>query len=118
MPNRERILHTTYSSAHGALSMSFRTVSWTRIDRAGRDSRPQIPAGLLSAKARIDMTVRITRRPLYAAGKFDRGAIMSAAAKAAHAHQERFGGTWGEAMSVCLTAAWRAAKLARHLAAS
>ena len=52
--------------------MSHRTVSWTRIDRAGRDSRPTIPAGLLSATARIDMTVRTTRRPLYAAGKFDR----------------------------------------------
>ncbi|MCJ2021202.1 hypothetical protein MKK84_27935 [Methylobacterium sp. E-065] len=97
--------------------MSRRTVSWTQIDRAGRDSRPKIPAGLLSDAARIDMTVRVTRRPLYAAGKFDRAAIMSAATKAAHAHQERFGSTWVEAMSVCLTAAWRSAKLARHLAA-
>ena len=97
--------------------MPHRTVSWTRIDRAGRDSRPTIPVGLLSATARINMTVRTTRRPLYAAGKFDRAAIMSAAAKAAHAHQERFGGTWAEAMSICLTAAWRSAKLARHMAA-
>jgi hypothetical protein len=96
--------------------MSHRTVSWTQIDRAGRDARTKIPAGLLSASARIDFTVRTTRRPLYAAGKFDRAAIMSAAAKAAHAHQERFGGTWAEAMSVCLTAAWRSAKLARHMA--
>ncbi|MGE8128932.1 hypothetical protein ACQKQD_18325 [Methylobacterium sp. NPDC080182] len=97
--------------------MPYRTVSWTRIDRAGRDSRPTILAGLLSATARIGMTVRTTRRPLYAAGKFDRAAIMSAAVKAAQAHQERFGGTWAEAMSVCLTAAWRSAKLARHMAA-
>ena len=97
--------------------MPHRTVSWTRIDRAGRDSRSTIPTGLLSATARIDMTVRTTRRPLYATGKFDRAAIMSAAAKAAHAHQERFGGTWAEAMSVCLTAAWRSAKLARHMTA-
>ncbi|MCJ2121352.1 hypothetical protein [Methylobacterium sp. J-077] len=97
--------------------MSRRTVSWTTIDRAGRDSRPAIAPGLLSAKARIDLTVRTTRRPLFAAGQFDRGAIMSAAASAARAHQERFGGTWGEAMSVCLTAAWRAAKMARHMAA-
>ncbi|MCJ2093106.1 hypothetical protein MKK67_11440 [Methylobacterium sp. J-072] len=97
--------------------MSHRPVSWTTIDRAGRDSRPAIPTGLLSAKARIDMTVRTTRRPLFAAGQFDRGAIMSAAASAARAHQERFGCTWGEAMSVCLTAAWRAAKMARHMAA-
>ncbi|MCJ2069327.1 hypothetical protein MKK75_11030 [Methylobacterium sp. J-030] len=97
--------------------MPYRTVSWTHIDRAGRDSCPAIPAGLLSAKARIDLTVRTTRRPLFKAGQFDRGAIMSAASSAARAHQERFGGTWGEAMSVCLTAAWRAAKMARHMAA-
>jgi hypothetical protein len=43
---------------------------------------------------------------------------MSAAVAAARAHQERFGCTWGEAMSVCLTAAWRAGKLARHMAAN
>jgi hypothetical protein len=97
--------------------MSHRTVSWNRIERSLHDSRPAIPAGLLSAKARIDMTVRTTRRPLFKACQFDRGAIMSAAASAARAHQERFGGTWAEAMSVCLTAAWRAAKLARHVAA-
>ncbi|MCJ2054678.1 hypothetical protein [Methylobacterium sp. J-070] len=97
--------------------MSYRTVSWTQIDRAGRDSRPAIALGLLSAKARIDLTVRTTRRPLFKAGHFDRAAIMSAAASAARAHQERFGCTWSEAMSVCLTAAWRAAKLARHMAA-
>lgn len=97
--------------------MSHRTISWDRISRSLHDSRPAIPAGLLSAKARIDLTVRTTRRPLFVAGKFDRAANMSAAVKAAHAHQERFGGTWGEAMSVCLTAAWRAAKLADHMAA-
>lgn len=97
--------------------MSNRTVSWTCIDRAGLDARPVIAPGLLSAKARIDLTVRTTRRPLFQAGQFDRAAIMSAAAFAARAHQERFGCTWGEAMSICLTAAWRAAKLARHMAA-
>ena len=78
---------------------------------------PDLPAGLLSAKARIDLIVRLTRRPLFAAGHFNRGAIMSAAVTATRAHQERFGCTWGDAMSVCLTAAWRAAKLARHMAA-
>jgi len=96
---------------------SRRAVSWNSITRAGFDARTKIPAGLLSANARIDLTVRTTRRPLFKAGRFDRGAIMSAAASAARAHQERFGGTWGEAMSVCLTAAWRAAKLARHMSA-
>ena len=97
--------------------MSHRTVSWNTLSRSLHDSRPAIPTGMLSAKARIDMTVRTTRRPLFAAGQFDRGAIMSAAASAARAHQERFGCTWAEAMSVCLTAAWRAAKMARHMAA-
>ncbi|MCJ2116522.1 hypothetical protein MKK65_08000 [Methylobacterium sp. J-001] len=97
--------------------MSHRTVSWNTLSRSLHDSRPAVAPGLLSAKARIDMTVRTTRRPLFAAGQFDRGAIMSAAASAARAHQERFGCTWGEAMSVCLTAAWRAAKMARHMAA-
>ena len=97
--------------------MAHRTVSWTKLSRSLQDSRPAIAPGMLSAKARIDMTVRTTRRPLFKAGQFDRGAIMSAAASAARAHQDRFGGTWGEAMSVCLTAAWRAAKMARHLAA-
>ncbi|TXM97279.1 hypothetical protein FV242_31915 [Methylobacterium sp. WL64] len=61
--------------------------------------------------------MRTTRRPLFAAGQFDCGAIMSAAASAARAHQERYGCTWAEAMSVCLTARWRAAKMARYLAA-
>ncbi|MCJ2120061.1 hypothetical protein MKK65_26400 [Methylobacterium sp. J-001] len=97
--------------------MPHRTVSWTKLSRSLQDSRPAIAPGMLSAKARIDMTVRTTRRPLFAAGQFDRAAIMSAAASAARAHQERFGCTWSEAMSVCLTAAWRAAKMARHMAA-
>ena len=97
--------------------MPYRTVSWTRLSRGLHDARPVIVPGLLSAKARIDMTVRTTRRPLFAAGQFDRGAIISAAASAARAHQERYGCTWPEAMSVCLTAAWRAAKMARHMAA-
>jgi hypothetical protein len=97
--------------------MSRRTVSSSTLSRSLHDSCPVIAPGLLSAKARIDMTVRTTRHPLFSAGQFDRGAIMSAAASAARAHQERFGCTWGEAMSVCLTAAWRAAKMARHMAA-
>lgn len=96
--------------------MAHRTVSWNGIARAGQDSRPQIPAGLLAAKASISLTVRLTRRPLVVAGKFDRSAIMLAAAKAAHAHQERFGCSWAEAMSVALKAGWSAAKLARHMA--
>jgi hypothetical protein len=57
--------------------MAHRTVSWNTLSRSLHDSRPKIPVGLLSAKARIDMTVRTTRRLLFAAGQFDRGAIMS-----------------------------------------
>ncbi|GJE09331.1 hypothetical protein [Methylobacterium longum] len=95
-----------------------RRISWNAALRDARDDRARVPAGLLSAKARIDLTVRLTRRPLFAAGQFNRGAIMSAAVAAARAHQERFGGTWGKAMSVCLTAAWRSAKLARHMTAN
>lgn len=98
--------------------MSFRrAIAWNAVLRDVRDDRAKAPAGLLSAKARIEMVARLNRRPLVTAGQFDRAAIMAAAVYAARAHQERLGGTWAEAMSVCLTAAWRAAKLARALAA-
>lgn len=93
-----------------------RRISWNAALRNVRDDRAAIPAGLLAAKASVNLTVRLTRRPLVTAGKFDRAAIMQAAAKAARLHQERFGCSWGEAMSVALKAAWGAAKLARHMA--
>lgn len=94
-----------------------RRISWNAALRDVRDDRAKIPAGLLAAKASITLTVRTSRRPLVVAGKFDRSAIMQAAAKAARAHQDRFGCTWSEAMSVALKAAWGAAKLARHMTA-
>lgn len=94
-----------------------RRLSWNTALRDVRDDRAKVPAGLLAAKASVNLTVRTSRRPLVVAGKFDRSAIMQAAAKAARAHQERFGCTWAEAMSVALKAAWGAAKLARHMAA-
>ncbi|WP_345822917.1 hypothetical protein ABC766_32080 (plasmid) [Methylobacterium fujisawaense] len=94
-----------------------RRISWTAALRDMRGDRATIQTGLLAAKASVSLTVRLTRRPLVSAGKFDRSAIMQAAAKAARAHRERFGCTWGEAMSVALKAAWGAAKLARHMAA-
>jgi hypothetical protein len=78
-----------------------------------RGKPPRLPAALLAAKASIDLTVRLTCRPLVVGGKFDRAAIMSAAAKAARLHQERFGCTSREAMLVAL----KVAKLARHTAA-
>jgi hypothetical protein len=97
--------------------MSNRRLSWNAALRDVRDDRAKVPAGLLAAKASVTLTVRLTRRPLVSAGKSDRSAIMQAAAKAARAHQDRFGCTWVEAMSVALKAAWGAAKLARHMAA-
>lgn len=94
-----------------------RRISWNAALRDARSDRTAIPTGLLAAKASVNLTVRLNRRPLVVAGKFDRAAIMQAAAKAARLHQERFGCSWGEAMSVALKAAWGAAKLARHMAA-
>ena len=94
-----------------------RRISWNAALRDIRDDRAKIPVGLLAAKASISLTIRYDRRPLVVAGKFDRSAIMSAAAKAAHLHQARFGCSWADAMSVALKAAWGAAKLARHIAA-
>ncbi|MGU3387282.1 hypothetical protein ACLBYG_22420 [Methylobacterium sp. D53M] len=94
-----------------------RRLPWNSALRNVRDDRAAIPVGLLAAKASVNLTVRLSRRPLVAAGKFDRSAIMQAAAKAARLHQERYGCTWSEAMSVALKAAWGAAKLARHMAA-
>ncbi|MCJ2132559.1 hypothetical protein MKK69_00480 [Methylobacterium sp. J-026] len=94
-----------------------RRISWNAALRDIRDDRATIPAGLLAAKASVNLTVRLSRRPLVVAGKFDRSAIMQAAAKAARLHHERFGCTWAEAMSVALKAAWGAAKLARHMVA-
>ena len=95
--------------------MSHRTVSWTKRSRSLHDSRPQIPAGLLSARALIQFGART--RPLAAAGQYDRAAIMAAACKAAAGIQERCGVSRREAMSSALKAAWQVAKAARRAAA-
>jgi hypothetical protein len=97
--------------------MSHRTVSWNRIDRAGHDSRPVIPTGLLSARALCQGFARFQRRPLVVAGTFDRSAIMAAAAVAATGLQERYGLTRAAALSTALKASWQAAKMARTAAA-
>ncbi|MCJ2124072.1 hypothetical protein [Methylobacterium sp. J-077] len=97
--------------------MSRRTVFWTTIDRAGRDSRPQIPTGLLSARGLCQGFARFQRRPFIVAGKFDRSANMAAAAVAATNLQERHGLTRAAALSTALKAAWQAAKMARTAAA-
>ena len=105
------------SNTSKAQPMPYRTVSWTTIDRAGFDARAKIPAGLLTARAQIQGFARFQRRPLVVAGKFDRSAIMAAAAVAATGVQERYGLTRAAALSTALKAAWQAAKMARTAAA-
>jgi hypothetical protein len=95
--------------------MSHRTVSWNRISRSLHDSRPAIPAGLLSARALIQF--RALTRPLATAGRFDRAAIMAAACAAATGIMERCGASRREAMSSALKAAWQIAKAAHRAAA-
>jgi hypothetical protein len=95
--------------------MSYRTVSWNRISRTLQDSRPAIPAGLLSARALIQFGART--RPLATADRYDRAAIMAVACKAAAGIQERCGVSRAEAMSSALKAAWQVAKTARRAAA-
>ncbi|MCJ2054755.1 hypothetical protein [Methylobacterium sp. J-070] len=95
--------------------MSHRIVSWTRIDRAGQDARTKIPAGLMSARALVQLGART--RPLVAAGQYDRAAIMTAACKAAVGIMERCGVSRTEAMSSALKATWQVAKAAHRAAA-
>ena len=97
--------------------MYHRTVSWNTLSRSLHDSRPKIPAGLLTARAQVQGFARFQRRPLVVAGKFDHSAIMTAAAVAATGLQERYGLTRAAALSTALKAAWQAAKMARAAAA-
>lgn len=97
--------------------MAYRSVSWNTLYRSLHDARPIIAAGTLSAGARIGVFVRINRRHLVIAGQYDRSAIMAAAAFAARGHRERFGCSWAEALSLCMKAAWNAAKVARAFSA-
>ncbi|MCJ2124775.1 hypothetical protein [Methylobacterium sp. J-077] len=93
--------------------MPHRTVSWTKLSRSLHDAKPAIPVGLLSARALCQGFARFQRRPFIVAGKFDRSAIMAAAAVAATNRQERLGLTRAAALSTGLKAAWQAAKMAR-----
>ena len=95
--------------------MPHRTVSWTLIDRAGRDSKPKIPAGLLSARAFIQFGA--SKHPLVVSGQYDRAAIMAAACRAAAGIIERCGVSRRVAMSSALKAAWQVAKAAHRAAA-
>ena len=76
-----------------------------------------LPTGFLQARAAVEFGAANARR-LVVAGKFDRAAIMAAAAAAAKKHQARHGSTWAEAMSVSLRAAWTVAKMAHRAAAN
>lgn len=88
--------------------------SWSAALRDMRNDRQPNPAGFLGCRARIEMGVRVGHASLVTpTGAFDRAGIMTAAAAAAKAHQERFGCSWAEAMSVSLKAAWQAAKTLR-----
>ncbi len=52
------------SNTSKAQPMPHRTVSWNRISRSLHDSKPKIPAGLLSARAFIQFGA--SKRPLVA----------------------------------------------------
>lgn len=95
--------------------MPYRTVSWTRLSRSLHDARPAIPAGLLGARALIQIGART--HPLVVAGRYDRTAIMVAACKAAIGIMERCGVSRTEAMSSALKAAWQVAKADRRTTA-
>ncbi len=95
--------------------MAHRTASWTRITRSGHDARPSIPAGLLGARALIQLGTR--SRPLVVAGRFDRAAIMAAACRGATGLQERLGLSRREAMSTAFKATWQVARMARSATA-
>jgi hypothetical protein len=93
----------------------YRTVSWNRISCSLHGSKPQIPAGLLSARAFIQLGAG--KRPLVA-GQYDRAAIMAAACRAATGIMERCGVSRRVAMSSALKAAWQVAKARRRQFAS
>ena len=95
--------------------MPHRTVSWTRLSRSLHDSKPKIPAGLLSARAFIQFGAG--KRPLVVSGQYDRAAIMAVACRAAPGIMERCSVSRRVAMSSALKAAWQVAKAAHRAAA-
>lgn len=90
-----------------------RILFWSSAVREMRNDRQQFPAGFLGARGRIEAFARFRNRPLVVDGRYDRAAIMAAAAVAADAHQERFGCSRREALSVALKAAWQHARSVR-----
>ena len=94
-----------------------RRLSWNTLSRSLHADRIAVPAGFVTARNRITAFAGFRKTPLVVAGQFNRSAIMALAADTARDHQARYGTTWAEAMSVCLKAAWQAAKVARNSAA-
>ena len=90
-----------------------RPLNWGAALRDLRADRLPVVPGFLAARNRVAAFAGFRKTPLVVAGQYDRKAIMTLAADAARDHQTRYGGTWAEAMSVCLKAAWQAAKTAR-----
>ncbi len=95
-----------------------RQISRLDFRSAFQADRLQVPAGFLGARGRVEGLVRFGKISLLTAtGGFNRAGIMAAAVFAARAHQERHGGSWSDAMSVSLRAAWQTASKARRSAA-
>jgi hypothetical protein len=97
--------------------MSNRSLNWSAAMRGVHADRLSVPAGFLAARNRISAFAGFRKTPLVIGGQFNRSAIMALAADAARDHQARYGTTWAEAMSVCLKAAWQAAKMVRNASA-
>ena len=87
-------------------------ISWNSALRGLHADRIAAPAGFVIARDRISAFARFRKTPLVVAGQYNKSAIMALAADAARDHQAKRGGTWAEAMSVCLKAAWQAARIA------
>jgi hypothetical protein len=99
------------------MSLRRPSISWSVLSRNLHADRAPIVPGLDAACNRVTAFAGFRKTPLATAGRFNRSAIMTLAVEAARDHQNRYGGTWAEAMSVCLKAAWQAAKAARAAAA-
>jgi hypothetical protein len=95
------------------MSLRRPAISWAVLSRSLRADRAPVVPGFLAARNRVAAFAGFRKTPLVVAGQYDRKAIMTLAADAARDHQTRYGGTWSQAMSVCLRAAWQAAKTAR-----
>jgi hypothetical protein len=114
LPGRVSVFITEITPTAKAKPMSARrSISWSSALSDLRADRQQVPAGFLGARGRVEVFVKFQCRPLIVNGQFDRAAIMKAAVIAAKAHQDRFGDSWADAMSVALKAAWQAARTAR-----